>query len=530
MKQSSHDRLVFIFPLLIAAFVFFAYVTYWTFQPIHEEFLSTVFDSQAKSFLSGTIDINPKDISFEAYFRNGKTYTYWGPFLPFMRIVLNFLAPEDYGRWSRISCWAAGVLAVWAFALIVWRELRRKLLPKQLLGPPQSYPHLTPPAEKRRVTGDRLAILLTLAMGLGTPIIWLMSSAVVYHEPILWGIAGSLWCLWYGLEILEMAESNQVLSGRRKTQLAGAMPRTGVYLGFSIWLGITLWSRATFAFPWIGAWALYLGWWIWTDWKNSAPRKRSKFWMGFLAQKSLWAFVVPTLVAGLFQIQLNIVKFGSPFKFFDRRTYNLCLHSNICTPDYDTFELARFPSALRAYYGLDARRYFSTNFPYARTNYPLVERKYFDGVEWTIPLTIASPWLFVLVPLGLSSLWRQRNRIERTAQWALTGLFLCQALLGLGVWWVVQRYISESLMLLIFLSLLGLRTLNLPGSKSISLKDKLFHRVLIAACVWSIFVSSASAWTWAVEINGVTPREFKESMKGKMLDMDWLIYRLTHRH
>jgi hypothetical protein len=104
--------------------------------------------------------------------------------------------------------------------------------------------------------------------------------------------------------------------------------------------------------------------------------------------------------------------------------------------------------------------------------------------------------------------------------------FLFQGLLGLGVWWVVQRYISESLMLLIFLTLLGLRALDLQSS---DFKNRVFRGLLVFACVWSIFVSTASAWTWAVETNGVTPREFKVRMKEIMLDADWAVYRITHR-
>ena len=50
---------------------------------------------------------------------NGKVRMYFGPFPALLRIPLNFIYPAGHGKWSRISGFCAGVIALFAFAGLV---------------------------------------------------------------------------------------------------------------------------------------------------------------------------------------------------------------------------------------------------------------------------------------------------------------------------------------------------------------------------------------------------------------------------
>jgi hypothetical protein len=82
-----------------------------------KEVLGGAYDSQAEHFLRGDVDVDEAAIGREAMIVNGKVRMYFGPFPALLRIPLNFIYPEgDMGKWSRISGFCAGVIALFAFA------------------------------------------------------------------------------------------------------------------------------------------------------------------------------------------------------------------------------------------------------------------------------------------------------------------------------------------------------------------------------------------------------------------------------
>src|SRR5436309_1426426 len=84
-----------------------------------KEVLGGTYDSQAKHFLRGDVDVDMEAIGHEAMIVNGHARMYFGPFPAFLRIPLNFLYPAGHGKWSRISGFCAGVIALFAFASLV---------------------------------------------------------------------------------------------------------------------------------------------------------------------------------------------------------------------------------------------------------------------------------------------------------------------------------------------------------------------------------------------------------------------------
>jgi len=81
-----------------------------------KEVLGGAYDSQAEHFLRGDVDVDADAIGHEAMIVNGKVRMYFGPFPALLRLPLNFIYPAGHGKWSRISGFCAGVIALFAFA------------------------------------------------------------------------------------------------------------------------------------------------------------------------------------------------------------------------------------------------------------------------------------------------------------------------------------------------------------------------------------------------------------------------------
>src|SRR5438094_9487572 len=101
--------------LLLSA-VLWVFVTTGGSQIFVKEVLGGAYDSQAEHFLRGDVDVEVEAIRHEAMIVNDKVRMYFGPFPAFLRIPLNFIYPPGHGKWSRISGFCAGVIALSAFA------------------------------------------------------------------------------------------------------------------------------------------------------------------------------------------------------------------------------------------------------------------------------------------------------------------------------------------------------------------------------------------------------------------------------
>src|SRR6516165_4932134 len=121
-----------------------------------KEILGGAYDSQAEHFLRGDVDVDVDAIRHEAMILNGKVRMYFGPFPAFLRIPLNFLYPAGHGKWSRISGFCAGIIALFAFAGLVQTALR-------------SSP-LTPRAR------NWLGNVCVIGFGLGSPLLLLLGN------------------------------------------------------------------------------------------------------------------------------------------------------------------------------------------------------------------------------------------------------------------------------------------------------------------------------------------------------------------
>src|SRR5438552_8876401 len=243
--------------LLLSA-VLWVFTTTGGRQIFVKEVLGGAYDSQAEHFLRGDVDVDVEAIGHEAMIVNDHVRMYFGPFPALLRIPLNLLYPAGYGKWSRISGFCAGVIALFAFAGLMRMALRSSPLSSRA----------------RNWLGNACVV----GFAFGSPLLFLLGNLSIYDEAIIWGLSLSLGAVFFAFC------SRQAKGGGL----------TRALLGFSLCAGGALLSRVTFGAPFILITPLLaLG----------LPRTNSV--------ANLTALVLPLSAALLFYVWLNYARFGN---------------------------------------------------------------------------------------------------------------------------------------------------------------------------------------------------------------------------
>jgi hypothetical protein len=400
------------------------------------------YDSMARNFLHFDVSVDPSIIDYEGYIVNGKTHMYFGPWPSFLRFIPNSLFPQLFGLWSRFSCFSAAVLSLFALTLIIKNSLN---------------------ANSSVVESDRQfwRRSLTIAFATGSPLLFGVASSAIYHEAILWGLAGSLWALHFTLQIVAQFHS-------RKLWLA------------SLSSAISFLSRATFGIPWC---LVCLGMAVFK--KKIFPSAELRL-----------TFLVPILMAVAIQAGFNTARFGSPLTFQDPSKYS-GFGDKVNDPNvvYGSFNLLRLPINFKAYFGWDSNN-FSAKFPYVRVAKTKVSRPEIIGYfEPVLALTVGSLWLVIFALLGMRMILWPKYDWPRIA---LGGL-LCSTLPAvLTIGFLSQRYTLEFIPVMTLL-------LTVVLQKSKLLSNKTFKFVLGSLIVSNIFITSFSTLAWTGEYWWATP-------------------------
>ena len=180
-----------------------------------KEVLGGAYDSQAEHFLRGDVDVDVDAIGHEAMIVNGKVRMYFGPFPALVRIPLNLVYPAGHGKWSRISGFCAGLIALFAFAGLMRMALRSSLLSSRA----------------RNWLGNACVV----GFAFGSPLLFLLGNLSIYDEAIIWGLGLSFGAVFFAF-------------CSRQAEGGGL---TRALLGFSLCAGGALLSRVTFGAPFI---------------------------------------------------------------------------------------------------------------------------------------------------------------------------------------------------------------------------------------------------------------------------------------
>jgi hypothetical protein len=359
-----------------------------------KEVLGEAFDSQADHFLHGDVGIDLDAIRPEAMAINGKIRMYFGPFPALFRIPLNLIYPPGRGTWSRFSVFCAGLLALWSFAALVGASLRRSSLS----------------AAARNWLGNAAVAGFVFA----TPLLFLISSASIFNEAMIWALAWSVSALSFAVRAWWGEGRNLTLS----------------LLGFSFSVAGTLLSRVTFGLP-----LLLIA-------PALAFRARREGW------RSLAALAGPLIVGMVFHLLLSYAKFGN-FSGIRFDAYINSTHREF-VQQHGMLSLARVPYSFSDYFSVRPPS-FKSSPPFVQVDRHFLPHPTLFSLpnsESYVSLLWASSWLVLGAVFGLVYLLRANRSdwFERCVAAALLSQVICI----LAYFALAQRYLAELVPFLIF--------------------------------------------------------------------------------
>jgi hypothetical protein len=444
------------------------------------EVLGGAYDSQAEHFLRGDVDVDADAIGHEAMIVNGKVRMYFGPFPALLRLPLNFIYPAGYGKWSRVSGFCAGVIALFAFAGLMRTALCLSPLSSRardwLGNSPQGAAVSSPPKELSPRARNWLSNACVIGFALGSPLLLLLGNLSIYDEAIVWGFALSLGAIFFGFQ----------------SRKAEGSALTGALLGFSLCASCALLSRVTFGAPFI----------LIAPFLALAIRPENRI-------INLGALFLPLGTALAFYIWLSYARFGSPFGInFDY--YINPVHAEFAHK-FGVFSPRRIPYSFADYFGLRFPAFHGEP-PFLAADrhsydYPSLYSNNFSEVY--LPLPWCSGWLVFGAIMGIVCLVRRScaGAFERGAAVALFGQCLCI----LSYFLLAQRYAADFYPFLIFCLVIFL------GSGGVALLRS--RQLIIGLIALSVLVNSLATISWLLEADQNVPPKTKAIWE-KLLNRD----------
>ena len=408
-----------------------------------KEVLGGAYDSQGEHFLRGDVGVDSDAIAHETMIVNGKVRMYFGPFPALLRIPLNSIYPRGHGKWSRISGFCAGVIALFAFAGLVQTALRSSSLP----------------SHARNWLGNACVI----GFALGSPLLLLLGNLSVYDEAIIWGFAWSLAALYFAF--------------RSRATEGAALTRS--LLAFSFCAGAALLSRATFGAPFV----------------LIAPLLAIT-WFQRQSIRNITALFLPLGAAFVFYLSLSYARFGD-FGGMNMR-YNINPVQRDFAVQHGLFRLERVPYSFADYFVLRTPK-LQREAPFFKAN----REDYHHDTLYVMPFTEtyssllwSSSWILLGAVIGVAMLVRNKgiDGVDR----AMAAIFLLQVVVILSFMGLAQRYVAELFPFLIFAFLIFLR----QGKIAFQLRY-----LLMALVVVSVVINSLTTVSWLVEADMNVPDE-----------------------
>ena len=179
------------------------------------EYTSDFYDEQARAFLAGHLDVDPRVATIEGFTIDGKTYFYFGPFLALVRIPVVGLFGGLAGRLTALSI-------VIAYAISLFGAFHLAIAVRSVVRP-----------IAENLPGDRLRIAaMMLAVGV-SPALFAGGWLTIYHETEIWALA---------LGIVAVAAAVRLLSEPRPAYaiVAATAAAACVLTRVTVGLGVTL--------------------------------------------------------------------------------------------------------------------------------------------------------------------------------------------------------------------------------------------------------------------------------------------------
>jgi len=361
----SHWLSFAVFLTIIAIYYLFL-LSNGTFQLFGPEMLDKAFDNMLVHLLRGEFTVDREAIGYEAFTRDGKTYAYFGIFPAVLRLFAIPFTDVAQAQLARLSCLTAVVIFV---ALQLWMLL---------------IVHHSVPAVSRRP--EFLAVMVAATV-LSGPQLYILSSAVIYHEPVLWSAAMATA---FNLVVVRTTFGAKSLRGRDLVllaTLAGLAINTRAPVGVALYLGTILLVA-------------------WTVWRQYAPDHAQQFSHKETGLSS--TILLPIAILGVAAIVAGVTNFerwGSAFTFADFHYWDMRVnvYPNLAEilRKYGEFNVGRiWIGAL----------YYATDIPYLlHTLSPFAEflRSRLVIIEAGPPMTpvLTNPLTIILAGIGLYRVW-----------------------------------------------------------------------------------------------------------------------------
>src|SRR5262245_3797072 len=408
-----------------------------------KEVLGGAYDSQAEHFLRGDVGVDSAAIAHETMIVNGKVRMYFGPFPALVRIPLNFIYPAGHGKWSRISGFCAGVIALFAFAGLTQTALRSYQLSSRA----------------RNWIGN----VCVVGFALGSPLLLLLGNLSIYDEAIIWGLAWSLAALYFAW----------------RSRTAEGAPLTRSLLAFSFCAGAALLSRGTFGVPFV----------------LIAPLLAIRLFHR-PPMRNITALFLPLGAALVFHLFLSYARFGD-FSGMNMK-YNINPVQRDFAVKHGLFRIERVPYSFADYFLLRSPK-LQHEPPFlkaSRQDYDHETLYVMPFTETYSSLLWSSSWILLGALIGVAILLRPEGAdgVDR----AIAAILLLQVIVILSFMGLCQRYVAELFPFLIFAFLIFLR----QGKIAFRLRY-----LLSALVVVSVMINSLSTLSWLLEADLNVPAE-----------------------
>lgn len=472
----------------LLAFCFSFIVTHGSMNFKLWEPMNITFNNAWDHLLVGRYDVDPETIGGEAFFRNGKAYTYFGIFPSILRGFIELFFKRDGKDWARISV----VLAALVIVISVYFAYVKVL------------------ENIRASDGAKLyyKILFAAACAFGMPHVILLSCAYIFHEAIIWGLAWSCVFVWALVNFIFSKDVNSKL-----------------LFVLSISTGFALLSRITYFMATSLVFIALMSVVIIVAFENLCHFKVLKTVLNFLNWSkakmtkkevliAITSGVLPLFLCLLFQLNVNYGRWGNPFHFNPYHLYGM-MHSNPYR-----FEMlnktglvnpGRLPFGILHYFVLSPKHHFSDKFPYleisghhelARFFKPM----FYDNIEPTNPMIINSPILLLSFVVGLFALAKTYGPLG----FILGILFLIPNVSMLCYSALSERYLPEFMPSFLFCAFAASSVFL-----SIEKKGKLFKTItrlsILLVTLFSIYGSNISMLKLKLNLWSV-PHDVKETI------------------
>jgi hypothetical protein len=391
-------------------------------------FTSDFYDAQARALSRGHLDVDPQVASIEGFVIHGKTHFYYGIVPALARLPFAAVTHAFDGRLVVLSM-AIGLAVGCLAAARLLQRARRAL---GVAVPARWWPW---------ITGGFAA-----AVGLSSPLLWLSSRALVYHEAELWGAA---------LAILGFERIVAWWSSRRGRDLVWA----------SVVAALALSTRGSSGIGpalALGGLAVVVAWR--RAWRDA----------GFV----LIAAAVPVALYAL----VNALRFGTPFSVpFDRQVLNdfSATRRAAMADNHDTLFGVKFlPTALVQYLRPDtvSPRALAPWLSWAGRA-DVLGGVTFDTVDRSASLPVTAPAFLVAAVVGVVATIRHRL----PASWGLCLLAAAVAVVPtLTIAFIAQRYLADFVPVLVVGAALGVPVVAAWAAGSVARRRAVFTVTAVA--------------------------------------------------